>query len=1109
MKSLKSFILSKVISSLTILIFLLGNIIIPTNTYAEQIATPVFMPPVGSMIGASEMYTPTIINGLIINPDDPLQFSFLVDAGDANLQGEAFKEESQRLVNYFMAGLAVPEDEIWVNLSPYEKNRIVPDALGQTAMGRDLLAQDYLLKQFTASLMYPEDEMGKAFWKRIKEKVSTKHGIDDIPTNMFSKVWIVPESAKIYIHNMTVFLTDSHLKVMLEKDYLATREAVGDDVSHMETEQELLSSENVASIIRDIIIPEIEHEVNHGKNFAPLRQIFNSVILASWYKANLKESLLGQIYIDQNKIEGINDNAPATNQAIYDQYLEAFKAGVYNYVKEEYDPAAQQMVAQKYFSGGIANDFAAMVDNSKLQTVGKIMDGLDPANISDLQNSNSGSIQRVDVEVKPEEINLTTVDAAILEEISYIKALLELSFEEEGNNGDEEFIEEIMSSTSRIIDYFKGAEEKDFKSDYEETVQHLVWWLGFKLREASSPEDGLNKTIQVNFLHKGNEYEYVEKNDINRSMVRVKSDSWKKEVSPINTPSLAENISLLEVMLASSRRNLDTHVRRPVKNDVIERVRKWPLFVFENNAERRWVLDALTRRRNKDINLGSLQLDGFDAILDRIISRQLKGQKRNVTVDEKQILLNPINNRKTLYGGADISSIPILVLLSIVEEIYELKMSNEVIETTRKKMESVKDNTWNIVRKFIDEQMSEYEDHELVWSIYTKPDSDFNTETVLVIVPKKENIDREKFNRQIGILSEAIIENVNLPEGINIFKQGDKNASDKDLLIFREKEDVKFTDAESGEILEFYEGVKLRIKHAPEFFQLDGKGNQSVLSQNDREKRAVRNITRDFYLDLRVADETKDDLKRIDVHYYYGLSSGRRGVVPIYVKQDEDINNIADALLFGVQSQVNETNFYRLIFNDVRSTLVRLFDGENQKRLNQFDKIIAEAVKKGKFASEAKEKIFKWGRENQQYTDKEGLEEFLRAQYATFNIDSEIILKHLLDSDYFSQIKDIVRGFDLSADNAHLTPGGIDLNTKMLDLKLEYDGSNILPTVDPAVLKDINIKGLTPIITNVVPISNLPLMLGFGDGPGSDDSGPYTMGSVGDLSYLKSQELYK
>ena len=39
-------------------------------------------------------------------------------------------------------------------------------------------------------------------------------------------------------------------------------------------------------------------------------------------------------------------------ELIYQRYLQAFKKGAYNYIKEEMDPATQQMIPKKYFSGG-------------------------------------------------------------------------------------------------------------------------------------------------------------------------------------------------------------------------------------------------------------------------------------------------------------------------------------------------------------------------------------------------------------------------------------------------------------------------------------------------------------------------------------------------------------------------------------------------------------------------------------------------------------------------------------------------------------------------------------------------------------------------------------
>ena len=90
-------------------------------------------------------------------------------------------------------------------------------------MGRDLLAEDYMLKQITASLIYPEDEVGKKFWKRIYEEAAKKFGTTNIPVNTFNKVWIVPEKAVVYENAKagTAYVVESKLKVMLEQDYLA------------------------------------------------------------------------------------------------------------------------------------------------------------------------------------------------------------------------------------------------------------------------------------------------------------------------------------------------------------------------------------------------------------------------------------------------------------------------------------------------------------------------------------------------------------------------------------------------------------------------------------------------------------------------------------------------------------------------------------------------------------------------------------------------------------------------------------------------------------------------------------------------------------------------
>ena len=367
----------------TVLLTFAGNLITFSPSLRAQAmiglsdATAFGLPAVGTMITSSPAFTPVLITGIKTFPDNPLRFDFIVDPGDTVLKEEAFKQESEKLIKYFLASLTVPEEDLWVNLSPYEADRVIPHAFGETEMGRDLLAQDYLLKQLTSSLMYPEDELGEEFWTRIYKKAHELFGTTEIPVNTFNKVWIVPEKAVVYVNGDNAFVVESSLKVMLEHDYLAAQNAAHvtskkiqvKDNTHIETD-----------IIREVILPAIEQEVNEGTHFANLRQIYHSMILATWFKRNLVRanplsgtggrSPLQKIYIDQNKTAGVDIEDKEAKEKIYNQYVEAFKTGVYNYIKEDYDPATQTMIPRKYFSGGFSlKKFILEGKNSLVETM--------------------------------------------------------------------------------------------------------------------------------------------------------------------------------------------------------------------------------------------------------------------------------------------------------------------------------------------------------------------------------------------------------------------------------------------------------------------------------------------------------------------------------------------------------------------------------------------------------------------------------------------------------------------------------------------------------------------------------------------------------------------
>ncbi|MFH0753723.1 MAG: hypothetical protein V2A70_04085, partial [Candidatus Omnitrophota bacterium] len=304
----------------------------------------------GSMVGLTPAFTPAHLMGLTIDPKNALKFDFLIHKGEVSLTDIQKREEYRNLIKYFLAALTIPNDNQWVNLSPYEGNRIIKDDFGKTEMGRDLLAQDYMLKQLTASLMHPDTELGKKFWDKVYEQAYQKYGTTDVPVDTFNKVWVTADDASVFEKDNTALVVNSHLKIMTERDYVATENNAA--TREMDSQPEMTESAKIsAEIVKEIIIPAIEKEVNEGKTFANLRQIYSSMILAVWFKKQLRESILGKAYADHSAVKGV-DQDPKNNEEIYQKYLLAFKKGAFNMIKEDVDRYTNEVVPRKYFSGG-------------------------------------------------------------------------------------------------------------------------------------------------------------------------------------------------------------------------------------------------------------------------------------------------------------------------------------------------------------------------------------------------------------------------------------------------------------------------------------------------------------------------------------------------------------------------------------------------------------------------------------------------------------------------------------------------------------------------------------------------------------------------------------
>lgn len=280
--------------------------------------------------------------GLRIDESDPFKINFVLDtAGNEKYS----QEHLNLLVEFFLSAVTLPKEKFWVNLSPYEQDRIIDEKLLDTSSGRLLLEQDYVLKVLSSSLTHPDTNSGKNYWDRIiNRNESEKNNISEL----LRKVWIVPKLAKLSTVNNMVLIDEASLSIESEEDYLKLDNGVTGSVNSV-----------------------LEDQVNKGEHFALLRSFYKAFVLGLWYKDMMKETLMKD-YINNNKVLGIDVNNTVVKERLYQDYLKSNQLGVYNLAKKT------DLVRQKriYSAGGFSlhNASYQAISCSPLQAVEKLND---------------------------------------------------------------------------------------------------------------------------------------------------------------------------------------------------------------------------------------------------------------------------------------------------------------------------------------------------------------------------------------------------------------------------------------------------------------------------------------------------------------------------------------------------------------------------------------------------------------------------------------------------------------------------------------------------------------------------------------------------------------
>lgn len=275
-------------------------------------------------------------------------FKVLLDKGDVKKLDDLKAQESTKvLLSYFLIGVSLPDSKFWVNLRPDAQDQIIDPALEKTDIGKIMLEADLQLKKDTASFTSPQTTEGRQYWTKLYQKAAQIYGYENVNIPTLTRPWIVPGEIIIRGAQGSAYIYKANLKVMLEQDYLKNSSAY-----NFQDNRAKALNEYSSQLIRELIIPKLTKEINSSARYAPLRQVYYSLVLARWFKTRFTgQTGTYSSLINTQNLASLTSKESWSKSVYFKQYQKSFAEGEYNVKEPVYTPTGQ--VIRSYFSGGV------------------------------------------------------------------------------------------------------------------------------------------------------------------------------------------------------------------------------------------------------------------------------------------------------------------------------------------------------------------------------------------------------------------------------------------------------------------------------------------------------------------------------------------------------------------------------------------------------------------------------------------------------------------------------------------------------------------------------------------------------------------------------------